>query len=95
MTEERTTTYETPDGGSHTTTTIVTDAPSRSRGAGMWLVAIVLLVAVIGGLFVFSQLGGAEAAKDNAVATAAEEVGNAASQVGDAADRAADSLTGQ
>ena len=45
MTQERTTTYETPDGGSHTTTTIVTDAPSRSRGAGMWLVAIVLLVA--------------------------------------------------
>src|SRR5690606_18208126 len=57
MTEERTTTYETPDGGSHTTTTIVTDAPSRSRGAGMWLVAIVLLVAVIGGLYVFSELG--------------------------------------
>lgn len=95
MTEERTTTYETPDGGSHTTTTIVTDAPSRSRGAGLWLIAIVLLVAVIGGLYVFSELGGAEAAKDNAVASAADEVGNAASQVGEAADRAADSLTGQ
>ncbi len=94
MTEERTTTYETPDGGSHTTT-IVTDVPSRSRGAGMWLVAIVLLVAVIGGLFVFSELGGAEAAKDNAIANAAEQVGTAASQVGEAADQAADSLTEQ
>jgi hypothetical protein len=38
-------------------------------------------------------MGGAEAAKDNAIAEAADDVGNAATQVGNAAEEAADSLT--
>lgn len=94
MTEERTTTYETPDGNTHTTTIVSDERRSRS-GAGIWLIALVLLIAVIAGFFIFTELGGAEAAKDDAIAEAADDVGNAATQVGNAAEEAADSLTQQ
>ena len=46
----------------------------------------VLLVAV--GVWFFTQQSGAEIAKDNAVADAANQVGEAANQVGDAAQDA-------
>jgi len=92
MTEERTTTYETPEGNTHTTT-VVTDERRSRGGSGTWMIALVLLVAVIAGFILYTQMGGAEAAKDNAIAEAADDVGNAATQVGDAAEEAADSLT--
>lgn len=91
MTEERITETRGPDGNTHTThTTVVSDEP-RSGGSG-WVIAIVLLLAVVVGVWAFTQMGGSEMAKDNAVADAANEVGEAAQSVGDAAQGAADSL---
>ncbi len=91
MAEERITQVETPTG-SHTHTTVVSDRP-RSGGGAMWLVALLLLVVVAFAVFYFSGMSGAEVAKDNAVAEAADDVGNAAQQVGDAAQDAADAVT--
>ncbi|WP_305095896.1 hypothetical protein [Croceibacterium aestuarii] len=91
MTEERITEVRTPEGDTHTThTTVISDEPRR--GGSGWLIAIVLLVAVVAGLWIFSTMGGAEMAKDDAVAQAADDVGNAANSVGDAAKEAADSV---
>ncbi len=54
---------------------------------------IALIVVGIGAFLAFSQLGDAEAAKDNAVADAAEQAGEAAGQVGDAAEQAIDKVS--
>ncbi|MGB3378544.1 MAG: hypothetical protein WBH10_12660 [Allopontixanthobacter sediminis] len=93
MTEERTTRVEEPDGSTHTTTTVVTDHPGRSGGGKglMFLIALVMLTAVA--FLVFSQMGDAEIAKDNAVAGAANDVGNAAQQAGDAVQDVANDVT--
>lgn len=93
MAEERIVTTEPrEDYPTATHTTIVHEtAPPRSGGSG-WLIGIVLLIAVIAGIFLFSRYSTSEAAKDSAVAEAAGEVGAAASQVGDAAQDAANSL---
>jgi hypothetical protein len=92
MTEERITRVEGEDGTDTTThTTVIHDDRPRSSGAG-WVIAIVLVIAVIAGIYLFSQTSGSEIARDNAIAGAAEEVGDAASQVGDAAQQAADSI---
>ncbi len=89
MTEERITRTETPEGNTHTQTTIIRDSDvPNSGGSRSWLLMIVLLIAVVAGIYVFSQMGGAEAAKDTAIADAAEQVGDAAQQVGDAAEDA-------
>lgn len=93
MTEERITEIRDPETGStHTTHTVVTDGEPRGGGGSGWLIAIVLLIAVVAGFFIFSNMSGAEVSKDNAVAEAANEVGNAAEQVGDAAQEAADKI---
>lgn len=94
MTEERITEVNTDShsGDTHTHTTIVRDAEPSSGGSKLVLM-LVLIALGAGALFVFSQMGGAEAAKDMAVADAAEDVGNAANQVGEAAQDAAESLT--
>ena len=93
MTEERITEIRDPETGStHTTHTVVTDGEALRGGGSGWLIAIVLLIAVVAGFFLFSNMSGAEVSKDNAVAEAANEVGNAAQQVGDAAQDAADNI---
>lgn len=91
MAEERITEVETPSGGSHTHTTVVTDRP-RSGGA-TWLIVLLLIVVAAIAVFYLSGMSGSEVAKDNAVAEAAGDVGAAAQQVGDAAQDAADSVT--
>jgi len=89
MTEERITRVENPDGNTHTTTTIVNDgAPRRSGGGATWFVLFLVLVAVLVGIWAFTQMGGAEINKDNAIAGAADQVGAAAENVGDAAQDA-------
>lgn len=90
MTEERITEVETPAGNTHTTHTVVTDGEARSGGGSGWLIAIVLILAVLVGGYFLMQGTGAEANKDNAIAEAADDVGNAAQQVGDAAEKAVD-----
>ena len=92
MVEERITEVETPSGGTHTHTTVVSDQP-RSGGGAMWLVILVLIVVAGVAVFYLSGMSGAEVAKDNAVAEAAGNVGDAAQQVGDAAQDAADAVT--
>ena len=87
MVEERITEVETPHGDTHTTHTVVTDGEPRRGGSG-WLIALLLLVALVAGFFIFSNMSGSEVAKDNAIAGAAEDVGEAAQNVGDAAQDA-------
>jgi uncharacterized protein HemX len=91
MTEERITKVRDPeDNTTHTHTTVVTDE-GRS-GGGTWLIALLVLIALIVGIWAFTQMGGSEMAEDAAVTDAAESVGAAAEQVGDAAQEAADSV---
>lgn len=90
MTEERITETETPAGNVHTTHTVVTDDRASRGGGSGWLIALVLLIVAIGGLYLFSQQSGAEVEKDNAVAAAANDVSDAAKSVGDAAKDAVD-----
>ena len=94
MAEERITEVETPSGDTHTTHTIVTDGDTRSGGGGSgWLIAIVLLIAVVAGIWFFSGMSNSEANKDNAIAKAADNVGAAAKQAGNAVENAADNVT--
>ena len=93
MVDERITEVETPTGDTHTTHTIVTDGEPRSGGGSGWLIALVLIIAVIAGIWFFSGMSNSESAKDNAVANAANDVGAAAEQVGDAAQDAANNVT--
>ena len=93
MAEERITEVETPSGDTHTTHTIVTDGEPRGGGGSGWLIAIVLIIAVIAGIWFFSGMSNSESAKDNAIANAANNVGEAAQNVGEAAQEAADNVT--
>ena len=90
MAEERITEVHTPSGGSHTHTTVVSEP--RSGGGATWLVVLLLVVLAAIAVYYLSGIGSSEAAKDNAIAEAAEDVGNAAGQVGEAAQDAADSV---
>ncbi len=92
MTEERITEVRTPEGNTHTHTTVVHDEPRRSGGSG-WLVALLILAALVVGFVLFTQMGNSEAARDTAIADAAGQVGDAAQQVGDAAQDVANDVT--
>ncbi|QPC99842.1 hypothetical protein [Qipengyuania soli] len=91
MTEERITETTTPTGDTHTTHTVITDGEGRSGGTNWGILLLVLIVAIVG-IFFLTQMSGAEVAKDNAVAEAANEVGNAANEVGDAAQNAGEAV---
>ena len=91
MAEERITEVQTPSGGSHTHTTVISEPRSGSGGA-MWVIVLVLIVVAALAVFYLSGLSGSGAAKNDAIAGAAEDVGNAAGQVGDAAQDAADAV---
>ena len=65
--------------------TVIVETPSRGSGAG-WIIALVMIVALVVGVVFFTQVSNSEAAKDNAVANAAQDVGQAARSVGDAAN---------
>ena len=95
MSEERITTTETPSGQTHTTHTTLIDDGGRSGGGSGWLIGIVLLLAVVAGIWYFSTVSGSQTAKNNAIAGAASDVGDAAKQVGNAAENAADNLKKQ
>jgi hypothetical protein len=92
MVEERITQIETPAGDTRTHTTVISDSP-RSGGGATWLILLLLVVLAAVAVFYLSGMSGSEAAKDNAIADAAQDVGAAAGQVGDAAQDAADSVT--
>ncbi len=92
MTEERITETRTPEGNTHTHTTVVHDEPRRSGGSG-WVMVLLLLVVLVVGFVIFTQMGNSEMARDTAIADAAGQVGDAAQQVGDAAQDVADDVT--
>lgn len=92
MVEERITEVETPQGNTHTHTTVVSDG-ERSGGGATWLLVLLVVILAAVAIWFFSGMSGSEMAKDNAVAEAAGEVGQAANQVGDAAQDAADAVT--
>lgn len=98
MTEEKVT--ERDDGVTHETTVERSDsAPHttvverRGGGAG-WVIAIVLIVAVIAGIYFFTQMSNNDAIQTDAISDAAGQVGDAAQQTGDAVESAADNLSG-
>ncbi len=72
--------------------TIIKEAEPRSSG-GSWVIAIVLIVALIIGVVFFMNRADSSNAKDNAIAAAAQDVGDAAQDVGDAAQKAANDAT--
>lgn len=92
MTEERIVETRTPDGQTSTRTTLVTGGRER-RGGSTALILLALAALLVAGIWAFSNIGGAEIAKDNAIADAASDVGAAAGQVGDAAQDAAGAVT--
>lgn len=92
MAEERITEVETPSGNTHTSHTIVERDRDRGRGGAGWLIAIVLVVALLIGGYFLMQGTNSDIARDNAIADAASDVGAAAGQVGDAAQDAANNL---
>ncbi len=77
----------TRDAAPHETTVI---HETRSSGGAGWLIALVLIVALIAGIWFFSQSNRSQVARDNAVTAAAHDVGTAARNVGNAAQDAAD-----
>jgi hypothetical protein len=87
---ERITTVE-PQSGEQPTI-IVNEGSGRSGSGGSWLIGIVLLIALVAGVMIFSRTSGSETAKDNAIANAAGQVGDAAQKAGNAAQDAADNL---
>ena len=92
MAEERITTVE-GEAAPTTHTTIIHDGePRGGSGVGI-LLAVVLLIAVVAGIYLFSQSTLSTTAKNNAIASAASDVGSAAKKVGNAAEDAADKAT--
>jgi uncharacterized protein HemX len=67
---------------------IIVETSNHSSGAG-WIFAAVVVLALIVGLVFFSRLSDSEAAKNNAVTNAANQVGDAAQKAGNAAQDAA------
>jgi hypothetical protein len=91
MVEERITEVETPSGNTHTSHTVV-DRDDRRGGSG-WLIAVILVLALLIGGYFLLRNSNSDIAKDNAIAEAASDVGAAAEQVGEAAQDATKSVT--
>jgi len=88
MADDRITETRTTDPQGNTHTTVTHDTRSGGGGGGKIAILLVLVLLVAVGVWFFTQQSGAEIAKDNAVADAANQVGEAANQVGDAAQDA-------
>jgi hypothetical protein len=69
--------------------TVIVESPERGSSGAGWIVALVLIVALIVGVVFFTQMSSSEAVKNNAIGNAANNVGAAASKIGDAAQDAA------
>jgi flagellar basal body-associated protein FliL len=69
--------------------TVIVESPKSGGGSG-WIIALVLIVALIAGVVFVTQMSGTQTAKDQAITNAADNVGAAAREVGSAARKAAD-----
>jgi hypothetical protein len=90
MAEERVVEVQHPNGNTTTHTTVY-DSPRSGGGAG-WLIAVILVIAVVAGVYFISGMSSSQTAKDNAIAGAAKDVGKAATNIGKAAGTAADKV---
>lgn len=68
--------------------TTIIETPSRGGSGAGWVIAVILIVALVVGVVLFTRNSGSEAARDNAIANAASQVGNAAEKAGNAAQDA-------
>ncbi|MGN6357099.1 MAG: hypothetical protein ACTHLU_06420 [Novosphingobium sp.] len=68
--------------------TTVIETPSRGGSGAGWVIAVILIVALVVGVVLLTRNSGSDAAKDNAIANAANQVGNAAEKAGNAAQDA-------
>lgn len=69
----------------------VNTAPTSGGGFGGIMIAILLLVLVAGGYFLFAN-SDSEVRKDDAIAEAADNVGAAAQKAGNAVEKAAEKI---
>ena len=77
MADDRITETRTTDPQGNTHTTVTHDTRSGGGGGGKIAILLVLVLLVAVGVWFFTQQSGAEIAKDNAVADAANSVGEA------------------
>jgi len=70
--------------------TIIVESPSRGRSGSGWIIALVLVVALIVGAVFIGQMTSSQTARNDAIANAAQDVGQAARNVGAAARNAGD-----
>jgi len=82
--------YTTRDPAVPRETTIIHE---RSSGGASWLVALVLVLALILGIWYFGSVHNSQVSRDNAITSAANSVGDAARDVSNAAKDAADDTT--
>jgi flagellar biosynthesis/type III secretory pathway M-ring protein FliF/YscJ len=68
----------------------IVEVERPSGGGAGWMIAMILLVALVLGILLFANMSNSSARKDNAIAAAAGDVGKAATKAGDAAQNAAD-----
>ncbi|HEY6868259.1 MAG TPA: hypothetical protein VI199_00765 [Novosphingobium sp.] len=78
--------YETSRDGRGGTTVI--HETRTGSGAG-WVVALVLVLALVAGVWYLAQANRSQSARDSAITHAARQVGNAAESAGNAAQDAA------
>jgi hypothetical protein len=90
MTEERIVRAETPEGNTHTSTTIITDRPDPDSGISVWFVMFAVLLAVLIGIWAFASMNGQEVAPEDPIGQASEQLNAAAGAVGEAAEDVSD-----
>jgi len=73
--------------------TTIVEAPDRGSGGAGWIIAVVLVVALVIGVVFLTRMSGSQTAKDNAITNAANQVGNAADKAGNAAQDAANNTS--
>lgn len=66
----------------------IVEVERPSGGGSGWMIAVVLILALVVGLLIFSNMSNSSVRKDNAIAEAASDVGSAATKAGNAAGNA-------
>lgn len=76
---------------SHSTTTIIRE----KRGSGGIVLAVVVVLGLVVGGFLYMQAQNSEVMRDAAIADAAQQVGDSAQQAGEAIENAANKVGGE
>jgi hypothetical protein len=67
----------------------IVEVERPSGGSAGWMIAVILMIALVAGILIFLNTSNSGVRKDNAIAQAAGDVGKAATKAGDAAETAA------